>query len=152
VREYFTADWAPDPATGQVIEPGHLEEWAWLLTEATRLGLCDGSAATDLHRRAMTHGRRDGFLIREMAPDGSPLDAGRRLWAQTEAIRTGLAFKDSETPDLIARTFETHLATEIPGLWIDSYQADGRSADRAAPASSLYHLTTAFSELLGSDA
>ena len=152
VREYFTADWAPDPARGQVIEPGHLEEWAWLLMQATRLGLNDGSAATDLHRRAMTHGRRDGFLIREMAPDGSPLDAGRRLWAQTEAIRTGLAFNDPETPNLIARTFETHLATEIPGLWIDSYEADGRSADRAAPASSLYHLTTAFSELLGSDA
>lgn len=151
VREYFTADWSPDPATGQVIEPGHLEEWAWLLTQAAGLGLEDGSAALELHRLAMTHGLHDGFLIREIGPDGAPLDAGRRLWAQTEAIRTGFALGDRETPGLIARTFETHLATEIPGLWIDSYEADGRSLDTAAPASSLYHLMTAFSELLRSD-
>ncbi|MDQ1154925.1 AGE family epimerase/isomerase [Brevundimonas sp. SORGH_AS_0993] len=152
VREYFTADWSPDPATGRVIEPGHLEEWAWLLTLAAGLGLDDGSAAHGLHRQATTHGRHDGFLIRETGPDGATLDAGRRLWAQTEAIRTGFALGDPETPALIARTFETHLATEIPGLWIDSYEADGRSPDRAAPASSFYHLMTAFSELLRSEA
>ena len=34
----------------------------------------------------------------------------------------------------------------------DSYDAGGRSHDAAAPASSLYHLMTAFSELLRSDA
>lgn len=152
VREYFTADWKPDPTTGGIIEPGHLEEWAWLLTQAAGLGLDDGSAAKGLHRQAMRHGRRDGFLIREIGPDGAALNAGRRLWAQTEAIRTGLALGDPDTPGLIARTFEAHLATDIPGLWIDSYEADGRSADRAAPASSFYHLMTAFSELLRSDA
>ena len=79
------------------------------------------------------------------------LDGGRRLWAQTEAIRTGLSFGDAGLPRLIAAVFDTHLATAVPGLWVDSYDAEGRSHDAAAPASSLYHLMTAFSELLRSD-
>ena len=53
---------------------------------------------------------------------------------------------------MIAAVFDTHLATAVPGLWVDSYDAEGRSHDAAAPASSLYHLMTAFSELLRSDA
>lgn len=55
---------------------------------------------------------------------------------------------DDGVADLIHRILDTHLATDVPGLWIDSYEPDGRSNDRAAPASSLYHLMTAFSELL----
>jgi mannose/cellobiose epimerase-like protein (N-acyl-D-glucosamine 2-epimerase family) len=44
--------------------------------------------------------------------------------------------------------FETHLATETPGLWIDSFDAAGAPQDADVPASSLYHLMTAFSALL----
>lgn len=152
IREYFTDDWAIDPATGHVIEPGHLEEWAWLLSQAKGLGLDDAAAAEGLHRRAVAQGLNHGFMVREIDPQGLAIDAGRRLWAQTEAIRTGLLFDDAGTPDLIARVFDTHLTTDIPGLWVDSYEADGRSADAVAPASSLYHLMTAFSELLRRDA
>lgn len=152
IREYFGEDWRLDPHQGRVIEPGHLEEWAWLLRQARTLDPAADDAAEALHRRAMTQGRRDGFVIREIDPTGAPLDAGRRLWAQTEAARTGLSFGDDGAVDLIDRILDTHLATAVPGLWIDSYDADGRPQDRAAPASSLYHLMTAFSELLRLDA
>ena len=148
IREYFTEDWSADPATGNVIEPGHLEEWAWLLKQAGD----NSDLATALHRRAGAQGYRDGFAIREIGPAGETLDGGRRLWAQTEAIRAGLSFGDSGVSALIAAVFDTHLATAMPGLWVDSYDAQGRSHDAAAPASSLYHLMTAFSELLRSDA
>ncbi|WP_295245959.1 AGE family epimerase/isomerase [uncultured Brevundimonas sp.] len=148
IREYFTGDWSADPATGHVIEPGHLEEWAWLLKQAGD----DSNLAAALHRRAGAQGYRDGFAIREIAPMREVLDGGRRLWAQTEAIRTGLSFGDTGVSGLIAAVFDTHLATTVPGLWVDSYDAEGRSHDAAAPASSLYHLMTAFSELLRSDA
>ena len=147
VREYFTDDWLVDLREGHVIEPGHLQEWAWLLKQAGSAGLGAG-VAEGLHRRAVAQGRCDGFTIREIDPSGAPLDAGRRLWAQTEAIRTGLSFGDAATPALIAKVFDTHLATDVPGLWVDSYDAEGRSHDEAVPASSLYHLMTAFSELL----
>ncbi|WP_395945987.1 AGE family epimerase/isomerase [Brevundimonas sp.] len=152
IREYFTADWTPDPATGHIVEPGHFEEWAWLLRQAEAAGLGSAQAAEGLHRRAVEQGLKDGFMIREMDPAGAPIDAGRRLWAQTEAIRTALVFRDVGAADLIAATFDTHLATAVPGLWIDSYDAEGRSADKVVPASSLYHLMTAFSELLRTDA
>ena len=156
IREYFTEDWRLDPATGHVVEPGHLEEWAWLLRQAGIAGLDPGpdrdQAAESLHRRAVAQGLNAGFMIREMDADGSPIDAGRRLWAQTEAIRTALVFGDAGAAGLIEATFVTHLATAVPGLWIDSYEADGASSDRAVPASSLYHLMTAFSELLRHDA
>lgn len=148
IREYFTEDWSADPATGYVIEPGHLEEWAWLLKQSGD----DSDLATALHRRAAAQGYRDRFAIREIGPAGEVLDGGRRLWAQTEAIRTGLSFGDTCVSALIAAVFHTHLATAVPGLWVDSYDADCRSHDEAAPASSLYHLMTAFSELLRSDA
>ncbi len=149
IREYFTESWSPDPQAGHVVEPGHLEEWAWLLTQAEAAGIGSAEAAEGLHRRAVTQGLRNGFLIREMDLAGTPLDAGRRLWAQTEGVRTALLFDQAEAAALIDRVFATHLATETPGLWIDSYDADGRPQDRTVPASTLYHLMTAFTALLG---
>lgn len=148
VYEYFTEDWALDPVTGRILEPGHFEEWAWLLSQAKVAGLDTAEAAEGLHRRAVAQGLKDGFMIREMDASGAPIDAGRRLWCQTEAIRSALLFGDAGAVDLIDATFDTHLATAVPGLWVDSYDAEGRSHDQAVPASSLYHLMTAFIELL----
>lgn len=148
IREYFTEDWAVDPRTGHIIEPGHLEEWAWLLRQAQRVGFEVGVEPEGLHRRAVAQGQTSLGMIREIDPSGAALDGGRRLWGQTEAIRTGLAFGDANVGDLVDRLLATHLATDLPGLWVDSYDAEGRSHETAAPASSLYHLMTAFSELL----
>jgi mannose-6-phosphate isomerase len=149
IREYFTEAWALDPETGHFVEPGHMEEWVWLLTQAETAGLGSAEAAEGLHHRAVTQGMRNGFLIREMDPAGTPLDAGWRLWAQTESVRTALLFNEAEAAALLDRVFAVHLATETPGLWVDSYDADGRPVDRTVPASSLYHLMTAFTALLG---
>jgi mannose/cellobiose epimerase-like protein (N-acyl-D-glucosamine 2-epimerase family) len=148
IREYFTQNWAVDPQTGHIIEPGHLEEWAWLLRQAHGAGLDAGAAAEGLHRRAVAQGQTSLGMIREIDPSGALLDGGRRLWAQTEAVRTALAFGDANVGDLVDGLFATHLATDLPGLWVDSYDAEGQSHEAAAPASSLYHLMTAFSELL----
>ena len=148
LREFFTETWTLDSATGHIVEPGPMEEWAWLLTQAERLGLDTADAAPVLHRRAWDQGRRDGFLIREMDDRGRPVDAGWRLWAQTEALRTCLLFDPNAAAALSERIFDVHLATETPGLWMDSYDADGRPADTAAPASTLYHLMTAFTAVL----
>ena len=85
LREFFTETWVLDPATGHIVEPGHMEEWAWLLTQAERLGLDTADAAPVLHRRAWDQGRRDGFLIREMDDRGRPVDARWPWWAHTAA-------------------------------------------------------------------
>ncbi len=150
--EFFTADWTVAPgAAGQVIEPGHHMEWIWLLDQARRLGL-DGHdrLAQALFASALTNGvNARGLMVREIDRIGVVRDGGCRLWGQTEALRTLLL--RSQTDRALALTdalFATHLATATPGLWIDSFDAAGAPQDADVPASSLYHLMTAFSVLL----
>ncbi|MND83658.1 Cellobiose 2-epimerase [compost metagenome] len=150
--EFFTADWTIAPgAAGQVIEPGHHMEWIWLLDQARRLGL-DGHErqAQALFASALTNGvGAQGLMVRQIDRIGVVRDGGCRLWGQTEAIRTLLL--RGQTHRALALTdalFATHLATRTPGLWIDSFDANGAPQDADVPASSLYHLMTAFSALL----
>ena len=150
--EFFTADWSVAPGgPGQVVEPGHHMEWIWLLDQARRLGL-DGHErlAQALFASALTNGfDAQSMMIREIDRIGVVRDGGRRLWGQTEAIRTLLLRgRTDHAQTLIDGVFATHLAAATPGLWIDSYDAEGRAQDASVPASTLYHLMTAFSALL----
>lgn len=140
VREYFTEDLQPDPQRGAVIEPGHQMEWAWLLLEAG----ATSEEASGFAMAGMASGLgSQGLLVREVTPTGDLIDGGERLWAQTEAIRALDRLGDPEAADrLLTRVLDTHLATDTPGLWIDSFDAEGRSVDTRVPASSLYHLMT----------
>ncbi|MFC5389508.1 AGE family epimerase/isomerase [Brevundimonas bullata] len=150
--EFYDRDWTVRPGSeGQCIEPGHHMEWVWLLGEAARLGLPDlSSAARALYTSALTCGLRpDGLAVREISRIGQVRDGGVRLWAQTELLRTLKTRGEHARADhLIQRLFETHLATATPGLWVDSFDAAGAPQDADVPASSLYHLMTAFSALL----
>lgn len=150
--EFFTADWSIAPGrAGQVIEPGHHMEWIWLLDLARRLGF-DGHdrLAQALFASALTNGvDANGMMVREVDRIGVVRDGGRRLWGQTETLRTLLLRgRTGQALPLIDGVFATHLATATPGLWIDSYDAEGRPQDSSVPASTLYHLMTAFSALL----
>ena len=49
------------------------------------------------------------------------------------------------------RFCDAYLATATPGLWVDQFGADGASAARTVKASSLYHITLAFLEVLRMD-
>ena len=150
--EYFTADWSfAKGAAGQVAEPGHHLEWVWLLDSAGQTGFDGhGDRADALFATALTRGfDAEGYALREIGRDGGVLDGGRRLWGQSEAIRTlALRGETDHALRLLDAVFATHLATATPGLWIDSYDAEGRPQDASVPASTLYHLMTAFSALL----
>lgn len=153
--EYFDIDWSVLPSPdGRLIEPGHHFEWVWLLSESAKAGLGDHSATSrKLYDRAMAEGRdTQGFALRELDRTGGVIDGGRRLWAQAEAVRAMVTMGDLDNATaLIERIFDTHLRTDIPGLWIDSYDAHGAPRDKVVPASTLYHLMTAFSEVLRSE-
>lgn len=150
--EFYDRDWSVRPgAEGQCVEPGHHMEWVWLLGEAARLGLPDlSTAARALYTSALTCGvRADGLAVREISRIGQVRDGGVRLWAQTELLRALHLRGDRDRADrVIERLFETHLATDRPGLWFDAFDAAGRPEDAAVPASTFYHLVTAFSALL----
>lgn len=150
--EYFTGDWRVAPGEpGRVAEPGHHMEWVWLLDRARAAGMGDrDAAARTLYATAVERGLdAGGFAIREFARDGGVIDGGRRLWAQTEAIRTHLLVGDAaRAAALTEGVFDSHLATAVPGLWMDSYDAAGKPMDARVPASTLYHLMTAFTAVL----
>jgi mannose-6-phosphate isomerase len=149
--EYFDASLSPAQGLpGRVVEPGHHFEWIWLLDRARRAGLAVHEADQPLLETALSRGLDEqGFVVREIDRRAGVIDGGRRLWAQTEGLRAlALVGAEARFGQLFDGVFATHLATEVPGLWTDSYDAAGQSPDRSVPASTLYHLMTAFSALI----
>lgn len=151
--EYFADDWSPlPPPPGDVVEPGHMFEWSWLLHRLAAAGGHDLRAdAAALHERAHAQGRSaDGFVVDETDRSGRHVRATRRLWPQTELVKSLSANGAREAARQVAgRLLETYLATRVAGLWIDQFDATGAPLSPLVPASTLYHLLLAWEELLG---
>jgi mannose-6-phosphate isomerase len=158
LREYFTADWAIAPGPeGLVVEPGHHCEWAWLLLWAARMGARDATAeAAALYRFVLQHGLDEaGFAVDECSPDGRQTGRGRRSWPQTELLKAHVAMARhgdgaalAKTAPVAERLLDVYLATDVPGLWMDHFDEQGRGLNTMVPASTLYHLVLAFREFL----
>ena len=157
--EYFKADLTPaDGDAGQTTTPGHHFEWTWLLAWARKLGAA--GADTDKADALYAYAMRCGLDGRRLAVDetdrhGRQVRASRRAWPQTELIKAHLTKAREGVPGAAeaaaqaANSFlDTYLATAVPGLWMDQFDADGRGMTDAAPASTLYHVVVAFRELM----
>ena len=149
LREFFADDWSLDPQTGDRIEPGHMVEWAFLLDRFEALSGEDRSEEKNLLHyaaRSMTAPDDAPFLPNSARLGAAPARRARRLWPQTEALKAALVLgRDEEAADLIDAMFGSYLNQETSGLWCDEYDAEGRPAAKAAPASILYHLHEAVS-------
>jgi len=158
--EFFDADWTRCAApAGDIVEPGHQFEWAWIIAHNGRM---TGKPRLELMRRVIASALRSGFdsttgLTVDQVDDAGRLLAGsHRLWPQTEAIKAALAereFLGTLTAPRIARIvsvlFKRFLDPgPVPGTWIDHYDPEWRPVVDKVPASSLYHLTVAFLDLL----
>jgi len=158
LREHYEADWsAATGALGAIVEPGHHEEWAWLLHRHARLSETPVALeAGALHGFARTHGRPGGsiLLCDEIDPEGMVRKSSRRSWPQTEALKAELAFAEAagmESPiadAIVNALFDHYLAHPVPGAWIDWIDAAGVPIVDYVPASTFYHLFLAFSEYL----
>ena len=158
LREFFAADLGPaEGPPGQVVAPGHHFEWSWLLAWAGRLGAGDAKAeGQTLFDYGVRHGLdAKGFAIDECDRHGRQVRLSRRAWPQTELIKAYLnqarqgAPGAAEAAGRVTLAFlGSYLATEVPGLWMDQFDAEGRGMTDAAPASTLYHVVVAFRELL----
>lgn len=149
--EYFDSGLAvAQGLPGRVVEPGHHFEWVWLLSRARQAGLPVCESDQPLLETALLRGLDEmGFVVREIDRRAGVIDGGRRLWAQTEGLRAlALVGAEARFGQLFDGVFATHLETTVTGLWIDSYDDRGRSHDRTVPASTFYHLMTAFSALI----
>jgi mannose/cellobiose epimerase-like protein (N-acyl-D-glucosamine 2-epimerase family) len=158
LTEYFAADLTPaDGPMGHVVAPGHHFEWTWLLAWAKALGVGDVSAEADiLYAYAQDHGLdARGFAVDECDRHGRQVRRSRRAWPQTELIkayvdraRKGDLEAAGKAAAVTRAMLDSYLATEVPGLWMDQFDAEGRGMTDAAPASTLYHLMIAFRELI----
>ena len=92
LREHFAASWKRAPGDeGDVVEPGHHFEWAWLLHEYARLASDDSvlAEAAALHDFAAQHGvdPEHGGVYDEIDARGGVRRDSKRLWPQTEYLR-----------------------------------------------------------------
>ncbi len=149
LSEYFDDSLRPERQAGAfLVEPGHHCEWAWLLHRSAALGarLPGGDALAarlmgfvDRHAIHPAH----GGLVDLARSDGTVLEAGARLWPQTERLKAEFLRPD---PDLhrqfqAAAVLAAYLRPD--GLWHERRDAQGVLSAEPAPASSLYHLTCA---------
>ncbi|KZL20671.1 Cellobiose 2-epimerase [Pseudovibrio axinellae] len=162
LREFFALDWTPAlGAAGKELEPGHHMEWAWLLLRWSKLRGDERAkaAAMRLFEIAETHGvdRERGVIMMGINDDFSPRDTMARLWCQAEWLKASIAMLEC-TPEEEWPRYQASLSDalgalemflkDVPfGLWKDKCLEDGSFVNEAAPASSLYHIVSAISEL-----
>lgn len=168
LREFFEADWTPASGEkGRLVEPGHQFEWAWLLA---RLHRCGGVQKWLTVARTLFDRGTEGVDVRgQVAVDALDEEGGvrvrrARLWPQTEWLKASLLLADlcpSEEERFLLEAARAQRAVWAyltdDGLWRDKRLENGRFIDEAAPASSLYHIVSAFTQVveagtLGGDA
>ena len=155
LREQFDAAWsALGSEVGPPVEPGHLFEWAWLLLRWCRAqpGIVFGSAVR-LATIGEAHGVRAGVAVNALSENLSISDGGARLWVQTERVKAAnhlARCSDSaahwSTLVQAITGLRCYLHTRISGLWHDLLDG-GVFVPGSSPASTLYHLVSAITEL-----
>lgn len=162
--EYFSADWKILPGKqGQCVEPGHHFEWVWLLHAYAGLTQDDTARnhATALFEFAGRHGVHpvSRLVYDELNRGGAIIRGSHRLWPQTEALKAFIATAE-HGPDAGARDaarqriasavdaiFEHYILPDR-GIWNDQLDPKRQPVSSFVPATSLYHLFLAFSEVL----
>ena len=156
--EAYGPGWRPVHGAAQRVEPGHLYEWTWLLHHAgSILGEDLTQEARALHGFAEAHGLDAATGLAFDGLDGEELRPQRtyRIWCQTEALKAHLALYEHQgidTRDRIVATLDLlldrYLAIPLKGGWCDRFADGFEPIAPDIPASILYHLMLAFSELL----
>lgn len=158
LREYFTPDWEPHPGPeGSVVEPGHHFEWVWLLHRFA--AACGGGSVAPEAARLFEFGLRHGIspqtggVVDELDVAGEVIRPTQRVWPQTEFLKalavrleTGLdAGAEQRLRDELARCLRERV--QAHGGWEEQLSADGRPVVDAMPATSVYHIVLALSEV-----
>ena len=95
-----------------------------------------------------------GRVLQRVRRDGAPVDASRRTWQQTDALKAHLTLFELTGKALYAdRAITSHniLMDEFltpEGGWIDQFDADGAPMVDSMTAATGYHLVLAFRELM----
>ncbi|MNS72246.1 Mannose-1-phosphate guanylyltransferase 1 [compost metagenome] len=159
LREFFDECWQPASGDGgRLVEPGHQFEWAWLLA---RYGEARGDHAASAAARRLYVGGREGIserhavAVNALNDDGSVRTTRARLWPQAEWLKCALIMAQETTggeqaaylDDASAALRALWLYLTPDGLWRDMRLEDGSFIEEPAPASSLYHIVSGFTQL-----
>jgi mannose/cellobiose epimerase-like protein (N-acyl-D-glucosamine 2-epimerase family) len=131
-----------------LIEPGHHCEWVWLLHRFQALTAPDRNLQ-EISATLMRFVDRYGIdaahhdLIDSVGSDGVPVQASARLWPQTERLKAEFLRADKTPARQHAAIGAVTAYLRPDGLWHERRSAEGVYDEHAAPASSLYHLTSA---------
>lgn len=159
LREFFDADWVPAAGeAGQLVEPGHQFEWAWLFARYARARNDD--SALDVARRLYAHGlngvsERLGVIVDALNEDGSIRSRRARLWPQTEWLKAAMILAELSQGDERRACLDSAAAAQRglwfyltdDGLWRDKRLPDRTFIDEPAPATSFYHIMAAFRQV-----
>ncbi|MDG2312423.1 MAG: AGE family epimerase/isomerase [Alphaproteobacteria bacterium] len=163
IGEFFDAAWRPAEGTvGQIVEPGHLYEWIWLLNKYS--SFTSANCAKDMnliYDFAEKHGVNNkpgptrGLVHDAVLSRGAELDENKRLWRQTEAIKAHIALLEcdnnievySRLEKLLDCIFKFYIPMD-KGVWHEHLNQDGQLIRDNVPATSLYHLFLALTEVL----
>lgn len=154
--EFFDPAGEPSGPSGQILEPGHHFEWAWLLREAaTVLGdarlLSWAAALTAWAGRIGTDAVRGGAFD-QIGRDGRVLQDTKRIWPQSEAVKAyAAAYAASPAPETLAPLqarlallFDHYLLPD--GRWHEHLDANLHPLVTELPASTPYHIAFALLE------
>ncbi|NHK29533.1 mannose-6-phosphate isomerase [Parvularcula flava] len=154
--EFFNEDWSPHAETGDLIEPGHLMEWVWLLRWYERLTGTNVSAPADaMYQNAIKLGlnEKTGLLYDELRLDGTVTKPTARSWSTTEYIKASLAQAEAGQHGMFevaaektALLLDTYLSPPLAGGWYDQYDANGNVVGSYMETSTFYHLVCAAGE------
>ncbi|WP_166646601.1 AGE family epimerase/isomerase [Zavarzinia compransoris] len=163
LREFFDHDWNRiEEAPGDLVEPGHQFEWAWLLK---RWGLSRNRPdAFRVADRLIAVGeqygicRERGLAYNELNGDLSIRIGTSRLWPQTERIKahvisyaTAVSEQAAEASARLAveaiRALRRYFEYPLRGGWHEYIDVEGRPIRNNTRTSSLYHIICAISEV-----
>ena len=152
LREFYDAEWRPASGDdGMVMEPGHLFEWGWLLLRWHRLGGGDeiaraADAIISTANASIDAARNVAVNATDLS--GTAMDAGARLWPQTERLKALLIKGETEAAVLATASLWRYLDVPEAGLWHDMLDTDGRFDTGSVTASSFYHIIGAVEGLM----
>jgi mannose-6-phosphate isomerase len=157
--EHFDRTWRPLPGEpGQSVEPGHHFEWVWLLDRfAARQA---GGPTAALADRLLQFARRfgvdaNGGVLDRLDRDGRPVAFTKRLWPQTERVKSLAArVRAGGHPELrgeleagLRYCFARHVDAKTGG-WHEQLARDGQVLSEAQNATSVYHVVFALGEAI----
>ncbi|MCP5116688.1 MAG: hypothetical protein GY953_38160 [bacterium] len=163
--ELFDAHWLPlAPEDGGRVELGHQLEWAWLMSEAVRVGVL-GEEWLALGNRLLDYGvrrghdRRSGGFFSRADYQGRVEDRTKGWWQQCEGMRAVLRYANQHGREDMWPVFNKslqfarqHFIDSEHGGWYRNYdpakQRRGRELDKGTQWMDGYHVTNLYLEAI----